>query len=161
VEAKELCGFAARRRAVRKNWRLEHLADNPTAVALNRTEQKSASTAGAPARSGLKPKGVSQMQQQICRFADDTVIAKDRDLDKQQAIEPHPLQRIKGVTHSHLTSPLAPLKHQQIAIRAYSYWHERGCSEGAAEEDWLRAEKDIHNESKVGLFDRAPLGLPH
>ena len=33
--------------------------------------------------------------------------------------------------------------HEQIAARAYSYWLESGCLEGADEENWLRAEQEL------------------
>jgi hypothetical protein len=35
------------------------------------------------------------------------------------------------------------LKGEEIARLAYSYWEARGCEEGAAEEDWVRAERDL------------------
>ena len=33
--------------------------------------------------------------------------------------------------------------HDQIAQLAYQLWEERGRPEGSAEEDWLRAEKQL------------------
>ena len=35
------------------------------------------------------------------------------------------------------------LKAQEIARLAYSYWEARGCKGGSAEEDWLRAEREL------------------
>jgi hypothetical protein len=35
--------------------------------------------------------------------------------------------------------------HEQIAQLAYSYWQARGCPDGSAEKDWLRAEADLQN----------------
>ena len=35
------------------------------------------------------------------------------------------------------------LKAQEIARLAYSYWEARGCRGGSAEEDWLRAEREL------------------
>jgi hypothetical protein len=32
---------------------------------------------------------------------------------------------------------------EQIASLAYSYWEARGCQGGSAEEDWLRAEREL------------------
>jgi hypothetical protein len=33
--------------------------------------------------------------------------------------------------------------HQQIALRAYEYWQERGCPLGTSETDWFRAEQEL------------------
>jgi hypothetical protein len=35
------------------------------------------------------------------------------------------------------------VSHEEIAKLAYSYWLERGCVHGYAEEDWLRAEREL------------------
>ena len=32
---------------------------------------------------------------------------------------------------------------EEIAALAFSYWQERGCQHGAAEDDWLRAEREL------------------
>ena len=32
---------------------------------------------------------------------------------------------------------------EEIARIAYSYWEARGCQGGSAEEDWLRAEREL------------------
>jgi hypothetical protein len=32
---------------------------------------------------------------------------------------------------------------EQIAVRAYLLWQERGCSHGSDVEDWLRAEREL------------------
>jgi Protein of unknown function (DUF2934) len=37
--------------------------------------------------------------------------------------------------------------HEEIAKLAYSYWIARGCSHGSAEEDWLRAERELRQGS--------------
>ena len=31
----------------------------------------------------------------------------------------------------------------EIAQLAYSYWEARGCTNGSAEEDWVRAEREM------------------
>jgi Protein of unknown function (DUF2934) len=33
--------------------------------------------------------------------------------------------------------------HQEIALLAEKYWAERGWQDGAAEQDWLRAEQEL------------------
>jgi hypothetical protein len=33
--------------------------------------------------------------------------------------------------------------HEEIAILAQKYWAERGWTDGAAEQDWLRAEREL------------------
>jgi hypothetical protein len=34
---------------------------------------------------------------------------------------------------------------EETAKLAYSYWEQRGCSGGSAEEDWLRAERELRS----------------
>ena len=35
------------------------------------------------------------------------------------------------------------VSHEEIAALAFSYWQERGCQGGTAEDDWLRAEREL------------------
>ncbi len=37
-------------------------------------------------------------------------------------------------------------EYEKIARLAYSYWEAGGWQSGSAEEDWLRAEKEIRNQ---------------
>ena len=39
-----------------------------------------------------------------------------------------------------------PIAHDDIARRAYSCWHERGCPPGSPDEDWHRAERELRTE---------------
>lgn len=41
------------------------------------------------------------------------------------------------------TKPGAVVDREAIAGLAYSYWEARGYSGGSAEEDWLRAEREL------------------
>jgi Protein of unknown function (DUF2934) len=44
------------------------------------------------------------------------------------------------------TAELAPIvipTHEEIAMLAERFWIERGCQDGAAEQDWLRAEAQL------------------
>jgi hypothetical protein len=43
--------------------------------------------------------------------------------------------------------------HETIAVLAFSYWMERGGQGGSAEEDWLRAERELREQSG-GAGDR-------
>jgi Protein of unknown function (DUF2934) len=53
---------------------------------------------------------------------------------------------IQNETEKH--PPLAD--REEIARLAYEYWQERGCPEGSAEDDWLRAEAELRaNTSKA------------
>jgi hypothetical protein len=38
---------------------------------------------------------------------------------------------------------------EEVARLAYSYWLARGCPEGSAEEDWLRAEGEVRQQHKT------------
>jgi hypothetical protein len=37
----------------------------------------------------------------------------------------------------------------EIAKLAYSYWEQRGRRHGAAMEDWLRAERELHEKFRL------------
>ena len=39
---------------------------------------------------------------------------------------------------------------EQIALLAYQYWLARGCSHGAADEDWFRAEAKLKSQGSEG-----------
>ena len=100
--------------------------------------------------------------QQSPASAGDTATSKAPDQDRREGIERARVEEPSSVTQSDLTSLSAALEHEKIAVLAHRYWHERGCPEGSAEEDWFRAEQDIHKQSEVGpRFDRAPLRLTH
>ena len=45
------------------------------------------------------------------------------------------------------TISIAPPTEESIAVLAYSYWLDRGCGDGSAEEDWLRAENELRSGS--------------
>ena len=36
-----------------------------------------------------------------------------------------------------------PPRHEDIALRAYQLWEERGCPDGCADEMWLLAEQEL------------------
>jgi len=40
------------------------------------------------------------------------------------------------------------IAHEEIAVLAYSYWEARGCPHGSPEEDWFRAEADLHKKAE-------------
>ena len=40
-----------------------------------------------------------------------------------------------------------PLRNEDIARLAYSYWQARGSKDGSAEEDWLRAERELRQRA--------------
>ena len=42
-----------------------------------------------------------------------------------------------------VTPAIAVPTHQQRALLAEKYWAERGWQDGAAEQDWLRAEQEL------------------
>jgi hypothetical protein len=101
-------------------------------------------------------------KQQSPVSAGDTATSKARERDRREGIELGTAEEPSSVTQSDLTSLSATLEHEKIAVLANRYWHERGCPEGSAEEDWFRAEQKIRNEFEVGpRFDRAPLRLTH
>jgi len=38
------------------------------------------------------------------------------------------------------------IPHEEIAVRAYRLWEERGAPIGSPEEDWFRAEQEIRSQ---------------
>ena len=100
--------------------------------------------------------------QQSPASAGDTATSKAPDRDKREGIEQARVEELSSVTQSDLTSLSAALEQEKIAVLAHRHWHERGCPEGSAEEDWFRAEQDIHKQAEFGpRFDRASLRLTH
>ena len=43
-------------------------------------------------------------------------------------------------------------KCERIALLAYTYWLQRGCQGGSAEEDWFRAEREIDSATSGKLI---------
>jgi hypothetical protein len=43
------------------------------------------------------------------------------------------------------TATAAISEQDQIAKLAFSYWEARGCQGGSPEEDWARAEQEVHS----------------
>lgn len=41
------------------------------------------------------------------------------------------------------------LRTEEIEQLAYSYWQQRGCPDGSAEQDWLRAESDLRAQMEL------------
>lgn len=39
--------------------------------------------------------------------------------------------------------------HADISTLAYSYWVDRGCTEGCSEQDWLRAEAELRRRGRA------------
>lgn len=59
---------------------------------------------------------------------------------RKSSPEPEPDVTVKDdVEESVFSKP----GHEDIAVLAYSYWLERGQPDGSAEEDWLRAEREL------------------
>ncbi len=56
---------------------------------------------------------------------------------------------LKGV----LNTLLQPLSKDDIALRAFTYAKDRGFSGGSENEDWLRAERDIHHSRLVEAWE--------
>lgn len=56
--------------------------------------------------------------------------------------------RVKAAQHSKVVSGEPPIAqttenpHEAIAQIAYGFWESRGCQDGAAIEDWVRAEHE-------------------
>jgi hypothetical protein len=42
-----------------------------------------------------------------------------------------------------------PAEHEEIALLAYKYYLQRGNLDGSAEEDWLRAEREVRGRKNA------------
>ena len=47
------------------------------------------------------------------------------------------------------TSTSEPENREEIALRAYHLWQERGCPIGSPEEDWFRAEEELRRRKST------------
>ncbi|PWT97015.1 MAG: hypothetical protein C5B51_32220 [Terriglobia bacterium] len=67
--------------------------------------------------------------------------------------EPPVSSPIETAEESPLAVSHAPLEvsHEQIARLAYVYWLARGCQNGSAEEDWLRAEQELRSQTALSV----------
>ena len=54
-------------------------------------------------------------------------------------------------THTGSTQePVQSLNTEEIAVRSYELWQERGCPFGSPEVDWLRAEQELRDRRPPG-----------
>jgi hypothetical protein len=51
--------------------------------------------------------------------------------------------KLAAVAEVAAPTAIAVPTHQEIALLAEKYWAERGWQDGAAEQDWLRAEQEL------------------
>jgi Protein of unknown function (DUF2934) len=66
---------------------------------------------------------------------------REKSTDKAEIIHEQPMDPSDMAGQDH--NP------RKIAQLAYSYWEERGCPYGSAEEDWFRAERELYGDSSV------------
>ena len=52
-------------------------------------------------------------------------------------------EKVAAVAGVAAPAAIAVPTHQEIALLAEKYWAERGWQDGAAEQDWLRAEQEL------------------
>jgi hypothetical protein len=57
-----------------------------------------------------------------------------------------PAASASAVEESLIEARREELTEDEIADRAYSYWEARGCQGGSAEEDWVRAIRELTEE---------------
>jgi hypothetical protein len=105
---------------------------------------------------------MSSQQSTIC--ADVITTIGTRETDRRSVIQSASDKELSFKRD--LTSLHAALEHEAIVALAHRYWQERGCPEGSAEEDWFRAEQDIHDKNQAGYsapdYQCGPvLRLPH
>jgi hypothetical protein len=65
------------------------------------------------------------------------------------AAVPEPAPRARGTNSKTVTSGPArneEITEEQIAVRAYEIWHERGCPAGCDGENWFEARRQLHEQ---------------
>lgn len=67
-----------------------------------------------------------------------------------QSAAPRPIQDISQSKTSKIVTPV----HEEIAMRAYEIYRERGCPQGQSEEIWLQAEKEVKNRSQTAALSK-------
>ncbi len=48
----------------------------------------------------------------------------------------------------------SPIPHDQIELRAYQYWEERGRPWGTPDVDWFKAEQDLTSSEPEGALSK-------
>jgi hypothetical protein len=68
-------------------------------------------------------------------------------------LTPHEQTR-RAQEHSaedHLHPRISQFGHDEIALLAYSFWEQRGRPEGAGDEDWYRAVKELRTRALMHI----------
>ena len=64
--------------------------------------------------------------------------------DSEKAFHQTGLLQHSGDVNEH---GVAMFHHDDVAALAYHFWQDRGCPEGSAEEDWLRAARELRDRA--------------
>src|SRR5215467_8162128 len=68
---------------------------------------------------------------------------KTKKKDKEKAAKAKEAAEVKNPIAAEPTNGNYQPTHEQIAVRAYSYYVARGLQDGYHEQDWLRAEQEL------------------
>ena len=121
----------------------------------NRSSKKSRKIADSAASASLESAGVTELKPKPRASKSSapktTEVVKTESPSHHHKLSAAPVaEALAAVSESSITSlnagPAAPpriITHQQIAELAHSYWISRGYVHGSAEEDWLRAEREL------------------
>jgi len=60
-----------------------------------------------------------------------------------ETIDPTQIAALELIDENQPSADIAAPSYNQIAVLAYAYWQERGCTEGTDQENWLRAEQEL------------------
>ncbi|HUI53702.1 MAG TPA: DUF2934 domain-containing protein [Bryobacteraceae bacterium] len=78
-------------------------------------------------------------------------MATKRVSEKEIVVSPATPLRHQPATTRRIRPSVTPARptHEDIALLAHSYWEARGCEGGSAEEDWLRAERELTHSAAI------------
>src|SRR5689334_9252311 len=119
----------------------------------NRSSKKSRKIADSAASASLESAGVTELKPRASKSSapKTTEVVKTESPSHHHKLSAAPVaEALAAVSESSIgslnSSPAVPpriVTHQQIAELAHSYWISRGYVHGSAEEDWLRAEREL------------------
>jgi hypothetical protein len=115
---------------------------NKASKKTSKVAEKAAASASekvASAETVTKPRAVRSSKTKKSEGIDMTSGKNLHKPAKNTVVESTPRVEVKPASES----PKEVIGREEIAKLAYFYWVERGCAHGAAEEDWLRAEREL------------------
>jgi hypothetical protein len=111
---------------------------------LNKSSKKTKKTADKAPVAASPEKGVVAAPEVKPRALKSSTPKKD-----EEKVTASPSHHHKVISSPAVTVPAAPkvVTHEDIAKLAHSYWVARGHAHGSPHEDWVRAERELKQQS--------------